>query len=147
MAEPSAERRMRAPLHPEVPLCVASLLRRGVVRCARSVRAFGVLGSGCAPGQSCCVVVRGFEDLLELVQVLLHACLNGWIAIPPRWPAGPGRPAKGGTSVAAQEFPASETDADRHERVFRNERTGARFVKGARSDPLDWLDQRVVFGR
>src|SRR5215204_5109892 len=43
----------------------------------RSVRAFGApvrfAQDRSVPGQSCFVVIRGFEDLLELVQVLLHA--------------------------------------------------------------------------
>src|SRR6266496_4000506 len=43
----------------------------------RSVRVFGArvrfAQDRSVPGQSCFVVVRGFEDLLELVQVLLHA--------------------------------------------------------------------------
>jgi hypothetical protein len=70
-----------------VPLCAASLFWGcpGFVDTGfqaaecRSVRAFGVLGSGCA-GSACCVVVRGFEDLLELVRVLLHAVFEqlGW---------------------------------------------------------------------
>ena len=105
-------------------------------------------------------MVRGFEDLLELVQVLLHSMFEQLGCDSAEMTDWSGKAGERWRRVTAQGFPASETGFERRSCHTQEGCTsdasessetnvpGARLAeKDPDSDPLDWVDQRVGLGQ